>query len=110
MVQTTEAIPLARDNDGVIRIATTRVTLDTVVSAFNQGATAEEITQRYSTLDLADVYFAIGYYLRHQEEVKAYLQQRQEIAVQIRVLNEQRNEQAGLRERLLARRSSKTTQ
>ena len=42
----TETIPIIKDNDGVIRIARTRVTLDTVVNAFQEGATAEEIAQR----------------------------------------------------------------
>ncbi len=38
-----ETVPLVRDADGVIRVGKTRVTLDTVVSAFLDGATAEEI-------------------------------------------------------------------
>lgn len=50
--------------------------LDTVVAAFEQGATPEEIGLRYDTLDLADVYAAIAYYLRHRDEVGAYLRAR----------------------------------
>ncbi len=38
-----ERPPLHIDKDNVIRVAETRVTLDTVVMAFNEGATAEEI-------------------------------------------------------------------
>jgi uncharacterized protein (DUF433 family) len=108
MTQATEPIPLTKNDDGVIRVGATRVTLDTVITAFQQGATSEEIAQRYSTLDLADVYFAIGYYLRHQDEVEAYLRERKETAAQVRKLNEQRNNQAGLRERLLSRRTAKS--
>ena len=36
-------VPLSLDGDGVARIGGTRVTLETVVDAFNRGATAEEI-------------------------------------------------------------------
>src|SRR4051812_40163380 len=55
--------PLVGDDDGVIRIAGTRVQLETVVLAFQAGATAEEIAQQYSSLNLADVYAVISYVL-----------------------------------------------
>lgn len=42
-----EAAPLQTNKDGVILVGKTRVTLDTVVAVFNQGATAEEIVYRY---------------------------------------------------------------
>ena len=54
-------IPLNVSPDGVIRVGQTRVTLDTVVEAFADGATAEEIVQQYPTLKLADVYLVLGY-------------------------------------------------
>jgi uncharacterized protein (DUF433 family) len=72
-----EPAPLQANEDGVILVGKTRVTLDTVVSVFNQGATAEEIVNRYPSLNLADVYATIAFYLKHQSEVEAYLQQRQ---------------------------------
>jgi len=50
-------VPLAADAQGVIRVGGTRVTLDTVVSAFYEGATPEEITQQYPSLELGDVYY-----------------------------------------------------
>ena len=56
-----------------MRIAHTRVTLDTLVSAFQDGATAEEIAQQYSAVPLADIYSLIGYYLRRRPEIEAYL-------------------------------------
>ena len=58
----TEVIPLAVDIQGVLRVGNTRVTLDTVIAAFADGATAEEIVQQYPSLHLADVYSVIGYY------------------------------------------------
>jgi hypothetical protein len=42
-----ELIPLHVDANGVIRVSGTHVPLDTLVSAFSEGATAEEITQQY---------------------------------------------------------------
>jgi uncharacterized protein (DUF433 family) len=59
-------VPLKTDVDGVVRVGNTRVTLDTVVDAFREGATAEEIVSRYPSLLLADVYAVIGYYLQQQ--------------------------------------------
>ena len=36
-------IPLKTDSEGVVRVGNTRITLDTVIAAFKEGATAEEI-------------------------------------------------------------------
>ncbi|RMD93462.1 MAG: DUF433 domain-containing protein [Calditrichaeota bacterium] len=102
---TTEPVPLLTDRDGVVRVGGTRVTLDTVVAAFNEGATAEEIVQQYPSLQLADVYAVISYYLRNHSEVEAYLQKRREQAEEIRKQNETRFDPHGIRERLLARRA-----
>jgi len=103
---TTEVIPLTADTHGVLRVGNTRVTLDTVLAAFADGATAEEIVQQYPSLHLADVYSVIGYYLRHASEVDSYLQQRREQREAIRQQNEARFDPHGVRDRLLARRTS----
>ena len=100
-----EPLPIKMDADGVVRVAGTRVTLDTIVSAFNEGATPEEIVSQYSSLDLADVYAVIGYYLRHRTDVEAYLRQRQCQADAVRKENEARFDPQGIRDRLLARRT-----
>jgi uncharacterized protein (DUF433 family) len=101
-----EPIPLHTDADGVVRVGNTRVTLDTIVATFSEGATAEEIVQKYPTVKLADVYVVIGYYLNHRAEVEAYLHHRQQQARAVRQLNEARTDMTDLRDRLLARRSS----
>lgn len=101
---TNERVPIQTDTDGVIRVGGTRVTLDTVIAAFDAGATAEEIIQQYPSTTLADVYSVIAYYLRHQSEVRAYLAERQKQAAQVREENERRFDAAGVRDRLLARR------
>lgn len=100
-----ETIPLSADADGVVRVGNTRVTLDTVIAAFSEGATAEEILQQYPTLDLAGVYQVLGYYLRRPSEVAAYLQQRRAQAEAVRKQNEGRFDPRGVRERLMARRT-----
>jgi uncharacterized protein (DUF433 family) len=101
-----EPVPLSTDADGVVRIGNTRVTLDTVVAAFREGATPETIAEQYPSLPLDQVYTVIGYYIRHQEEVNEYLERRRQAAAQVRQENEARFPPVGLRDRLLARRSS----
>ncbi|WP_019498086.1 DUF433 domain-containing protein [Pseudanabaena sp. PCC 6802] len=108
LVVIAEPAPLETDADGVVRVGKTRVTLDTVITAFKQGATAEEIVYRYSSLKLADVYATIAFYLNHQQEVEAYLQQRQQQAKEIRKMNEARFDPQGLRDRLLARQTERS--
>jgi hypothetical protein len=76
-----------------------------VVALFHQGSTAEDIAEQLSSLDLADVYAVISYYLRHQVEVEAYLQQQRQQAEQVQQENQRRFPAHGLRDRLLARRA-----
>lgn len=45
-VPTAEPIPLVADANGVIRVSQTRITLDTVITAFLEGGTAEEIREQ----------------------------------------------------------------
>lgn len=100
-----EPVPVTMDAHGTARVGGTRVPLDTVIDTFNEGATAEEIVQQYPALKLADVYAVIAYYLRARAEVETYLAQRRKRAAQVRAENEARFDPAGIRERLLARRS-----
>ena len=101
-----DEIPLARDAQGVYRVGGTRVTLDLVVRAFNRGATAEEIVQKYDSLRLPDVYQVIGYYLKHADELAEYFETR---ARQEETLLSSHPEWSpkGLRDRLLARRNTR---
>lgn len=102
-------LPLTADSDGVVRVGGTRVALDTVVFAFNQGATPEEIVSQYPSLALADVYGAISYYLQHQSEVEAYLRERAAQRDEVRRLNEERFQPDVVRARLLARRRERAS-
>ena len=105
MAAVVEAIPLARDAHGVYRVGGTRVTLDTVVRAFNRGASAEEIVQDFPSLQLPDVYQVIGYYLKHSEELTQYFEQRDRDEKELLATHPEWSPR-GLRERLLARRKS----
>ncbi len=69
----TEVIPIYNDDDGRMRVSGTRVLLDLVVHAFHRGETPEHIMQMYPTLTLESVYLALGYYLRHRDEVDSYI-------------------------------------
>ena len=68
-----DPVSMAVDNRGMVRIAGTRITLDTIVGAYNRGDTPEEIVDGFPSLDLAVVYEVIAYYLRHREMVDAYI-------------------------------------
>lgn len=79
-----EIPPLREDETGAIRVGNTRVLLELVIRAFQDGASPESIVQRYSSLSLSDVYLTIGYYLRHRDTVEAYLAQREQLAESVR--------------------------
>lgn len=97
-------ITLTETPAGVLRVGKTRVSLDSVIIAFNQGYTPEDILCSYDSLTLPEVYATISYYLQHRTEVDAYLAERQQKNEELRVANEARFNHKGLRERLLARR------
>jgi uncharacterized protein (DUF433 family) len=100
----TPPAPIRVDEDGVVRIGSTRVTLDTLVRAFLDGCSPEEITSRYPSLDLAEVYAVIAHYLTHRAKIDAYLADRAAQADAIRRDIAARPAMVDVRERLLARR------
>lgn len=59
--------------DRAIRIAGTRVGIETVLNDYREGASPEEIVMRYPALSLLQVHATITYYLSHRQEVDAYL-------------------------------------
>lgn len=106
MVIQHQDIPLRVTEDKVIRVGDTRVTLDTVVSAFEEGATPEEIAAQYSSLALADIYAVVGYYLRHRDEINAYLHERQVRRDVLSAPLRAEQDKLDIRNRLLRRRPS----
>ncbi len=67
------------DEHGVMRVGETRVMLDSVVAAFQQGHSPETIQQEYPALTLEQVYGATAYYLANREEVDRYLARQGEV-------------------------------
>src|SRR5580700_1860790 len=80
----TDPIPLRVDEHGVIRVGDSQVLLDIVIGEFNNGAEPEAIAHGYPTLNLADVYGVIAYYLRHRNDVDDYICTRRQEAVKLR--------------------------
>src|SRR5687768_4332022 len=91
--------PIVEDDDGVLHVAGTRVTLDSIVMAFDLGATPEEIVQR-------SAYTLIAYTLRHRDSVDSYLAGRARAGAETRADIEGRFPPDGMRARLLARRAA----
>ena|SRR6185437_13200634 len=65
--------PYIEEQDGALKIAGTRVSLDSVVIGFQEGESPEEIVQSFPTLTLAQVYGAVAYYLEHEKLIKNYI-------------------------------------
>jgi uncharacterized protein (DUF433 family) len=103
------APPLHEDRDGVVRVARTRVTLDTVLVAYLSGMIAEEIASDFDVLTPADVHSVLAYYLRNREAVDEYLAARGKEAQEIRAQIEAKSSWKEFRAKLLARRASQET-
>jgi uncharacterized protein (DUF433 family) len=77
-------VPLRVGERGDVRVGNSRVLLDLIIAEYRKGATPEDIVRGYDTLQLADVYATIAYYLTYREEVEAYLRRREEEATALR--------------------------
>ena len=101
-----EKIPIETDKDGAIRIGNTRVTLETLTSAFNNGSTAEEIVYQFPVLNLADVYAVITYYLRNKDIVEKYINNRTLLAEQFKQRDQKNKNMYDIRKRFLSYNAS----
>ena len=106
-LETTQTVPLILTADGTIRIKGSRVSLDSVAYHFKLGATAEQIAHKFPSLELADIYAVITYYLNHRETVDEYLrrQETESDVIQEGIENapNEQTARAEMRDRLLAR-------
>jgi uncharacterized protein (DUF433 family) len=95
---------------GTWRIAGTRVSIDSVIHSFWEGATPEEVCQDFPSLSLAQVYEAIAYYLKQRDKVDAYLQAGRDSAekLQHELNGRHRDFLTKLRHQLLSSRQSST--
>jgi len=102
----TDPTPLRVDEYGVIRVGDSQVLLDIVIREFNNGAEPEAIAHGFPTLNLADVYGLIAYYLRHRNEVDDYLHARRQEAEKLRQdIEAKQPSRVKLRAKLLARKA-----
>ena len=92
------------DEHGVMRVANTRVMLDSIVVAFEQGHSPETIRDQYPSLTLEQVYGAITYYLANRDDVLDYL--KRQVAVWAEWEGWSRSRPSPLLERLRARRET----
>ena len=96
-------LPLRLDAQGTIRVGRSRVTLDTVIEAYQRGASPEVIARQFPAVTLAEVYGTIAYYLQHQADLDTYLRAREEAAAPLVAELAARTNPVGTRERLRAR-------
>lgn len=78
------AVPLWEDERGGLRVGRSRVLLEMVLAAHQQGATPADIVRMYSTLDLADILVVLAWALRHPNDAADYLRRREASAAEVR--------------------------
>jgi uncharacterized protein (DUF433 family) len=99
----TKTVPLTRDKDGVLRVTGSRVTLDSIVHQFKNGASAEQIQEDFPSVMLRDIYSVIAHFLQHSGAVEDYLREQAQEADKTRREVEGAMDPSGLRERLRQR-------
>ncbi|MCC6411585.1 MAG: DUF433 domain-containing protein [Saprospiraceae bacterium] len=102
--QIVSKVPINTDEYGVVRVGGTRVTLESVITAFQMGATCEEIVMQFPVLELGDVYAVIGCYLKNRNDVESYLQEHEVQVVKSRKTIQEKFSPIDLRARLLERK------
>lgn len=103
----TLSVPLREEPPGVLRVGKSRVLLELVIHAYQQGESPEAIVEMYDTLDLADVFAVIAFYLAHRAEVDEYLRQCDEKAEALRRKIEASQRPGPTKEELLDRARAK---
>ena len=61
------------ERNGGLYVKGTRVSLESVVIRFQQGASPDNIVQSFPTLKLSQVYGTIAYYLENEKVINDYL-------------------------------------
>ena len=69
--------PYIEERNGGLYVQGTRISLDSVVIHFQDGASPESIVESFQTLKLSQVYGAIAYYLENEKLIKDYLEQQE---------------------------------
>lgn len=77
------------DGEGVMRVAQTRLPIDSIVLLFREGRDAESIQKSFPAATLEQVYGVIAYYLGNREAVDDYLRSQQAVWEYARAYAEQ---------------------
>ena len=95
-----QAVPLTRGEGSVFRIRRTRVTLDSIVGEFKDGATPEQIQEGFPSVPFSDIYSVIAYSSQHSRAAENYLSAQAQAAKEVRREMGGRVGTRGLRERV----------
>jgi uncharacterized protein (DUF433 family) len=101
------AVPLREDPPGILRVGKSRVLLELVIHAHEQGESPERIVEMYPDLDLGDVFAVIAYYLAHESAVIEYLRRIEQQAADVRQLVEARQPPGPTKQELLSRAAAR---
>ena len=96
--------PVRRDTVGVLRVGNTRVTLDTIVTAYEAGSTALEISHDYDAVMLSEISAAIDFYLHHKQTLEPYFASRTQASTSALSNISIRQATSFIRDQLLVRR------
>ena len=102
-----QQVPLREDEGGTLRVGDSRVSLDSVFLAYQQGAIPETIVEMYPGLALADIYAVIAFCLKNRAFVEDYLARRAEAADRVRQSVRARPDHQAFRDRLHQRAREK---
>ena len=112
-IEAVQTVPLTQTPEGVIRVTGTRVPLDTILHHYQQGASAEEITNRFPAVSLCQVHAVLAYYLSHRAELDAYMQKQEEADAafqkQLETDPQYQADRVAFRERLMRRWAERQT-
>jgi uncharacterized protein (DUF433 family) len=102
----TLSVPLWEDPPGALRVGKSRVLLELLIHAYQQGETPAGIVEMYDTLEIGDVFAVIAYYLSHRAQVDEYLRECDQRAEELRRTIEASQRSGPTKEELLARATS----
>ena len=100
-------VPLREEPPGIFRVGKSRVLLELVIQAHQQGAAPDEIVEMYDTLDLGDVFAVIAYYLANPAPIDEYLRKSDKEAEGVRRMIETSQPPRPGKEELLVRARAK---
>lgn len=108
-IDAVSTVNFTRTSDGTLRVAGTRVSLDSIFHHFSLGSTAEEIVHKFPSLELSAVYATIAYILQNRKKVEHYIRQQRKaervVSQEVKQLFGKRS--AEMRERILARNNGR---